>query len=1007
MGSSEKKRGPKYKIKKKRKKREKTPQKRKKVFPQRREKKSGNPTRKKKSTPPPKKSKKKHTKKLPKKMMRFGRESDTTDDLTFQDPFMTTDIDAMSSSLFDRKGAFAQDPFAQDPFSTETDSSSAIFERMVGGAADKSKSKSKSLTAALDRVEQLSRAHAVTDGQRARIEVALHETRHKKHGDLVAAVLAAHPRGPSETVEAGVREIMRTVAKISSLSRYEAEQSTEDTEDAADKDICARIPTSERGKYPWCKQQPDEISTEVMELIRLITKGKAQEVVDRALKQRGYSRYEIRKAAKQYATTMKRVLQTHRAFDSNVETTDASTVVEAVNELAQNPDFVQHMIELMAMHLPPDYPWRAESITTVCKWWIMQYLSMVRPQLVHAVISCPDKDPYKCTLLGLSLGGSEPIAKWHGSSSVHVPTHGTDESQVAVMLSNAKWADVFKKFEADKRALRGGKRRGAFAKLDASTKSKLNDAVKEVDAVFKQEVLRAIEALSIEVATVGKCIFDAWSGVKVPGTSFGSAFGSSTYESDSQTKESSSHDSSHDSSASSAYGSADELSSTYYGTNTRDSYDSESDYNSDSDSQSFGKDAGVRRLEINTKAKDAVKEVEKLLTAIGKATPPPPTITSNNRDLQDLKNAIDEIRVASEAVRPGGFTIVLGDNFTTDKTKTDAVEKALKKLMVTSNGYKFKPSKQLENKIKDIESDVYALHDTMTRSTMIDDATHLNAKLFTRKGVSSSALHDVVSKYTSLFLGSMDQGTLASIGIGATGDVSDADLLARVIKDADQKTMDKSEYREKARECAGYVTFRNKGAGAINARTLTLLLNGVYSADEDDKSLLSEENLSSGIIRHGVSLDGATISNGKNKTSLKKLVRPKFASQMQQYHENMLAAKSAISTWTVRLLGFGTTTKAGGGTGPVAYSVPRASAEHTAIAMNVLTQIAIKIAPAYAQSIQQFYETAGALSVNLTSSLVTTKSNTTPEEESLFDQRSADDESDTETGDISFFDDGY
>ena len=915
--------------------------------------------------------------------MRFGL-MDTSDD-TFQ-PYGTTDIDDMSSSLFDRKGAFAQ-----DPFSTETDSSSAIFERMVGSNSRESVAKNKNLTTALDRVEQLSRAHAVTDGQRARIEVALHETRHKKHGDLVAAVLAAHPRGPSETVEAGVREIMRTVAKISSLSRYEAEQSTEDTEDASDKDICARIPTSERGKYPWCKQQPDEISTEVMELIRLITKGKAQEVVDRALKQRGYSRYEIRKAAKQYTTTMKRVLQTHRAFDSNVETTDSSTVIEAVNELAQNPDFVQHMIELMAMHLPPDYPWRAESITTVCKWWIMQYLSMVRPQLVHAVISCPDKDPYKCTLLGLSLGGSEPIAKWHGSSSVHVPTHGTDESQVAVMLSNAKWADVFKKFESDKRALRGGKRRGAFAKLDASTKSKLNDAVKEVDAVFKQEVLRAIEALSIEVPNVGKCIFDAWSGVKVPRTSFGS----STYESDSNTS-----GSSHDSSASS-HESADELSSTYYGTNTRDSYDSESDYySSDSDSsQSFGKDADARRSEINKSADKAVAEIDKLITEAEKAGA---KTKENVNDLRTLRTAILVIQGASAAT--GTATPLLGTSVSMDKTRTDAVDKALTKLISPSRSYEFKPSKQLENKINDIVSAVYALHETELRSTMIDKATHLNAKLFTRKGVSSSALHDVVSKYTSLFLGSMDPGILASFGIGTTGDVSDADLLATVIKDAESKTMDKSEYREKARECAGYVTFRNKGAGAIVARTLSVLLNGVYSHEEDDKSLISEENISNGIIRHGVSLDAA-ISNGKNKTSLKKLVKPKFASQIQQYHENMLAAKSAISTWTVKLFGLGTDKK--GTTGPVTYTVPRASTEHTAIAMNVLTQIAMEIAPAYAQSIQQFYETAGALSVNLTSSLVTTKSNTTPEEESLFDQRSADDESDTETGDISFFDDGY
>lgn len=917
-------------------------------------------------------------------MMRFGL-TDTSEDTL---PPFETDIDDNMSSLFDRKGG----PFAQDPFSTETDSSSAIFERMVGSSGRAAAGKNKNLTAALDRVEQLSRAHAVTDGQRARIEVALHETKHKKHGDLVAAVLAAHPRGPSETVEAGVREIMRTVAKISSLSRYEAEQSTEDTEDASEKDICARIPTSERGKYPWCKQQPDEISTEVMELIRLITKGKAQEVVDRALKQRGYSRYEIRKAAKQYATTMKRVLQTHRAFDSNVETTDSSSVIEAVNELAQNPDFVQHMIELMAMHLPPDYPWRAESITTVCKWWIMQYLSMVRPQLVHAVISCPDKDAYKCTLLGLSLGGSEPIAKWHGSSSVHVPTHGTDESQVAVMLSNAKWADVFKKFEADKRALRGGKRRGVFAKLDASTKAKLNEAVKEVEATFKAEVTRVIEDLGITMDN-NICVFDAWSGIQVPsGTTFGSS--------------------------SSAYGtSADDLSSTYYGTttdkSTHSSYDSESDsesYSSDDSSSSFGKDKGDRMAELATKAKTAMDDVTKMrdaadneynaLDAKVKSGSASTQEQARMSQIADNRSALNALIKKIEVIKGVASSKKTGNNIEDDEKRNKELDKALAAATSTSKGLpEYRPKGQLVGKINGIIDEVYAIRDIDTRSTVIDNESHLNAKLFTRKGVSSSALHDVVSKYKSLFLNT-EESILKSVGIDKNGTVTNSNVLKDIIKNATQKTLSKADHREKARECAGYVMFRNKGAGAINARTLTLLLNGVFSGDDDNSSsLITEHNLKSGVVRSGVSLDSA-ISNGKNKTTLKKLIRPKFAGQMQQYLENMLAAKSAISTFSVKLLGIEDRK-------PVTYSVTKASAEHTAIAMNVLTQIAVKVAPAYAQSVQQFYETAGALSVNLTSSLMTTKSNTTPEEESLFDQRSADDESDTETGDISFFDDGY
>jgi hypothetical protein len=341
----------------------------------------------------------------------------------------------------------------------------------------------------------------------------------------------------------------------------------------------------------------------------------------------------------------------------------------------------------------------------------------------------------------------------------------------------------------------------------------------------------------------------------------------------------------------------------------------------------------------------------------------------------------------------------LGDNTKEDKKKTDAVESELKNLTSKSKNYEFKPDSALVAKINHIIREVYALHDTEIRSTMIDDKTHLDFSLFTRKGVSSSALHDVVSKYTSLFLEDTNDVVLTSMGISKKGDVASPNDLKKAIKDAAAKPLSKADHREKARECAGFVAFRTKGVGAITTRTLTVLLNGVFSDDDSTSSLITAERLKSGVVRSGVTLD-SSISNGKNKTTLKKLIKPKFASQMQQYHENMLAAKSAISTFTVRLLGVESTK-------PVTYSVTKSSAEHTAIAMNVLTQIAIKVAPTYAQSVQQFYETANALSVNLTSSLVTTKSNSTPEEESLFDQRSADEESDTETGDISFFDDGY
>jgi hypothetical protein len=764
----------------------------------------------------------------------------------------------------------------------------------------------------------------ITDGQRARIEIALHETQHKHHAALVANVMAArignNRQMTTEAIEDDVRRIMHTVAKISHVSRYEAERISEDM-DTEEKDICARIPAGERGKYPWCKQQPDEITRDVMDLIRLITKGKAQEVVDRALKQRGYSRYEIRKAAKQYATTMKRVLQTHRAFDSNVETTDASTVIDAVNELAQNPDFVQHMIELMAMHLPPDYPWRAESITTVCKWWIMQYLSMVRPQLVHAVISCPDKDPYKCTLLGLSLGGAEPIAKWHGSSSVHVSTHGNDESQITLMISKGKWADMLKKFESDRRALRGGKRRGVFSKLEAQTRVKLIEMANQVDKDFKAALQSAIADIGTEAPTAAKggkiYIFDSWA---VRGQT---AFGSST-ETDS-----------------------------YFGT-------SESD-------QEFGKSDTVRISEIQKLADAAYKEVKVLRTAAASASSPDAT------KLRLLEDEVEKYTTTNAA-----------RTMKTLAASTDESFKAASTLNAMIDGLsvadKYQPSNATSSNIARIADKIREFHGSVVKmfATSATDGS-ADYDLYTKKGVSMTEISASVREHKSRY--------------GGPRHVPDLADIVAAVKGTDPI---RGNTAEKTRKCAGYVEFRNAKV-QILARHLMNVINEVYATDDDETSLLSVQHIESGILRYGTNIDGAASHFGRPRSSIKRLLKPKFADQLQKYLTNMHLAKSAVSSWTVR---FFESDGAGGGK---VLTAPRNAPEATAVAMNVLTRIAIKIADEYAQSIQRFYETAGGLNVDLTSPLVATKTPTTPEEESLFNSQSSEEDT-SEYDSASFFD---
>jgi hypothetical protein len=790
----------------------------------------------------------------------------------------------------------------RDPFATDIDEmdSSSVFEEMIEGPKDRV---SHNTQRAIKRVQELSHANAVTDGQRARMEIALHETAHKHHGSLVANVLAARPRGSAEAIEDDVRRIMHTVAKISRVARYDSEKLSDESDDS-DKDVCARIPAAERGKYPWCKDQPDEITGDVMDLIRLITKGKAQEVVDRALKQRGYSRYEIRKAAKQYAQSMKRVLQTHRAFDSNVDSTDASSVIEAVNELAQNPDFVQHMIELMAMHLPPDYPWRAESITSVCKWWIMQYLSMVRPQLVHAVISCPDKDPYKCSLLGLSLGGNDTLVKWHGSSSVQLSERGSDETQIALMISKGKWAELYRKFEADRRALRGGKRRGAFAKIDPQTRTRLNDMATAVDKEFKAAVTAAVAELghSVDPLAPPRLIFDLWSkptGAAAAGVGFGADYG--TY-SNSFT---------------------DELTST------------ELEFGTESDVTEFGKTKENRILEIKAFYAKTIRPVSVEYLGADTVTEldgvfingqlEPSVIQGAIRFIGQITKLLEGLRERKEFTPPPSTAQI-------EQVRT--LQRMLRSL---------------------IASDLRA-------STPDGTAGHAGSDLFS-KGSSYALVSDIIDSHLSRF--------------DKTG--SNVEDVVELHNNPGLKpTLARGSHAETARRSAGYVVF--KGATSINARHVTHLLDGIFSADEET-FLITEDRLASGIVRYGVSLDGASHPS-KRKSSMRRLLRPTFANQLQRYAENMGAVKSAVSSWSVFLF-----------TGQDIKTGSKNSPETTAVAMNVFTQIAMKVVVAYGQSVQRFYETAAGLSVNLSSSTVTSKTQETPEESSIYGSL---DESDSE-----------
>ena len=254
-------------------------------------------------------------------------------------------------------------------------------------------------------------------------------------------------------------------------------------------DVCDRIPAHERSKYPYCSPSGNELTRDILELVRMLSNNSSAPSIAAALRTRGYAPHELRSAATRFVEGSKHLFKTNRLFAKGG---DATKVFEAIMELVQNKDFVQHMVQLMAMHLPPDYPWSSEQILHVSKWWIMHYISLVRPQLVHAVIECPDSDVRKCKLAGLSLGNSSvPVALWRGSSltvaddTVSVDARGTYFTE---LTKSKKWGyacALFRSLVEELKEARPGV--GRFGKLTAEQRRKLRAAADKAEKTWRND----------------------------------------------------------------------------------------------------------------------------------------------------------------------------------------------------------------------------------------------------------------------------------------------------------------------------------------------------------------------------------------------------------------------------------------------------------------------------------------------------------------------------------------
>jgi hypothetical protein len=329
---------------------------------------------------------------------------------------------------------------------------------------------------------------ALTDGQHRRIVAAMQSGSSRVPWLTGLLVRAASDAGRRD-IGATMREVNSTLAQITSDVELGQFDSATSEMDYTSQGMCERIPPEERHNYPYCSEAGSELSREIMDLIRMLSSGQNKVSIDRALKKRGYSRYELKNAAAQFVQNVRRVFKTGNLFSNEATNNDTSLVHDAINEMMQNTDFVQHMMQLMAMHLPPDYQWRSDQVAHVCRWWIMHYISLVRPQLVHAVIDCPTNDATSCRLAGLGVNGGPAIAKWHGSSAVMLKQpHGAPTSYTDQLQRSGRYLQSYLRFQSHVNLFLSDSRTSVFAKLTPQQRSDVRKKITNMNRTWKQNV---------------------------------------------------------------------------------------------------------------------------------------------------------------------------------------------------------------------------------------------------------------------------------------------------------------------------------------------------------------------------------------------------------------------------------------------------------------------------------------------------------------------------------------
>jgi hypothetical protein len=136
------------------------------------------------------------------------------------------------------------------------------------------------------------------------------------------------------------------------------------------------------------EKDPNIIFKNIIELIHNIETDSYKRIVTVALRKHGYTIFEINKEAKKVIFQLRDQPVNFKFTEDIVNTNNVCNkcmIYRVMEQLIQSIDFIQHIIEIMLLH-GVKLHLKNNEIIHVAQWWLLQYISLTNPQIIHSLI---------------------------------------------------------------------------------------------------------------------------------------------------------------------------------------------------------------------------------------------------------------------------------------------------------------------------------------------------------------------------------------------------------------------------------------------------------------------------------------------------------------------------------------------------------------------------------------------------------------------------------------------